>query len=170
MVSTCSSIIGHFNGRGGPPVQYEVHCPIQHVQGYSRSHWAPPLGDYLLSIAPAAARATGKNKHTYKAGCFDGHCNAPTTRIAWWRRSKSSLEASTGCRHRASIMSDNIKGTWLRQVFFMFFIVKIVEKGHGLTLRPLFLIRVWHIKQHGGRDDSILSAKLIRIAPENSSF
>jgi hypothetical protein len=25
-------------------------------------------------------------------------------------------------------------------------------------------------EQHGGRDDSILSAKIIRIAPESSSF
>jgi hypothetical protein len=50
---------------------------MQHVQGYSGSHWTPALGDYLLRITPAAARATGKqktiNKHTYKAGCFDGH-------------------------------------------------------------------------------------------------
>jgi hypothetical protein len=27
-----------------------------------------------------------------------------------------------------------------------------------------------HEAEHGGQDDSILSAKLIRIAPENSSF
>jgi hypothetical protein len=41
----------------------------------------PPLGDYLLRIAPAAARATGKqttiNKYTYKGGRFDDHGNAP---------------------------------------------------------------------------------------------
>jgi hypothetical protein len=39
------------------------------------------LGDYSLCIAPAAARATGKQttikKYTYKAGRFDGHGNAP---------------------------------------------------------------------------------------------
>ncbi len=33
-----------------------------------------------------------------------------TTRISQWRRSRASLEA-TGCRHRASIMSDNINRT-----------------------------------------------------------
>jgi hypothetical protein len=41
----------------------------------------PASGDYLLCIAPAAARATVKqtsiNKYTYKAGHFDGHGNAP---------------------------------------------------------------------------------------------
>jgi hypothetical protein len=68
MVSTCSSNIGHFDGHGGPPMQYKAHRPMQHVQGYSGSHWTPLSGNYLLRIAPAAARATGKqttiNKYT----------------------------------------------------------------------------------------------------------
>ncbi len=68
-----------------------------------------------------------------------------TACIAQWRRSRASLEA-TGCRHRASIMSDNINWTWL-WCFFNVFIVKTVGKGHGLMLRTLFLIGVWHIKQ-----------------------
>jgi hypothetical protein len=54
---------------------------MQHVQGYPGSHWMPELGDYLLLITPAAARATGKqttiNKYTYKAGRFDGCGDAP---------------------------------------------------------------------------------------------
>jgi hypothetical protein len=53
---------------------------MQHAQGYSRSHWMQTSGDYLLRIAPAAARVTGKqttiNKYTYKAGRFAGHGNA----------------------------------------------------------------------------------------------
>jgi hypothetical protein len=39
-----------------------------------------------------------------------------TMPIAQWRRSKALLEA-TGRRHWASIMSENIKGTWLRWFF-----------------------------------------------------
>ncbi len=35
-----------------------------------------------------------------------------TARIAQWKRSRALLEA-TGCRHWASIMSDNINRTWL---------------------------------------------------------
>jgi hypothetical protein len=42
-----------------------------------------------------------------------------TARIAQWRRSRASLEA-TGRHHRASIMSDNINWTWLRHFFLMF--------------------------------------------------
>jgi hypothetical protein len=37
---------GRFDGRGGAPVQYRVHCPIEEVQGFTRSHWMPPLGKY----------------------------------------------------------------------------------------------------------------------------
>jgi hypothetical protein len=80
MTSTCSSVVGCFDGHGGAPEQYRQHCPMRHVQGYSRSHWTPSLGDCLLRIAPAATRATGKqtaiNKYTYKDGCFDDHVNA----------------------------------------------------------------------------------------------
>ncbi len=42
-----------------------------------------------------------------------------TARIARWRRSRDSLEA-TGRHHRASILSNNIKGPWLRQFFWCF--------------------------------------------------
>jgi hypothetical protein len=81
MASTCPSVIDRFDGHGGLPLQIEAHCPMQHVQGYSGSHWTPASGDYSLRITPAAARATGKqttiNKYTYKAGRFDGHGNAP---------------------------------------------------------------------------------------------
>jgi hypothetical protein len=46
-----------------------------------KAHWMLASGNYSLCIAPAATRATGKqttiNKYTYKAGCFDGHGDAP---------------------------------------------------------------------------------------------
>ncbi len=63
-------------------------------------------------------------------------CWYVTARIAQWRRSRASLEA-TGCRHWASIMSDNINWTWL-WCFFDVFIVKTVGKVHGSTLKTLF--------------------------------
>ncbi len=46
-----------------------------------------------------------------------------TACIAQWRRSRASLEAS-GCRHWASIMSNNINWTWLRRFFLMFSLSK----------------------------------------------
>jgi hypothetical protein len=81
MTNKCTLLAGRFDGHGGALVRYKAHHPMQHVQGYYRSHWTPALGNYLLRIAPAAARATGKqttiNKYTYKAGRFDGHGNSP---------------------------------------------------------------------------------------------
>ncbi len=68
-----------------------------------------------------------------------------TTHITQWRRSRASLEATGRC-HCASIMPDNIVRTCLWQFFYVF-IVKTVGKGHRSTLRTLFLIGVWHIKQ-----------------------
>jgi hypothetical protein len=64
MASTCSSVIGHFDGHGSPPVQYKVHRPMQHVQGYSGSHWMPPSSNYSLRITPAAVRATANKRMT----------------------------------------------------------------------------------------------------------
>jgi hypothetical protein len=68
MMNKCTSSAGHFDGHGGVLEQYRWHCPMRHVQGYSGSHWTPPSGNYLLRIAPVAARATGKqttiNKYT----------------------------------------------------------------------------------------------------------
>jgi hypothetical protein len=81
MTNKCTLSASHFNGHGGAPEQYKWHRLMRHVQGYSRSHWTPPLGDYSLRIAQVAARATGKqttiNKYTKKGGRFDGHGNAP---------------------------------------------------------------------------------------------
>ncbi len=54
----CTSVAGHFNGHAEALKQYMRHHPMQHVQGYTRSHWTLPSGDYSLSIAPAAARTT----------------------------------------------------------------------------------------------------------------
>ncbi len=51
-------------------------------------------------------------------------------RIAQWRRSRASLEA-TGQRHWVSIMSDNINRTWLRCLVLMFSSSKPQEKVTG---------------------------------------
>jgi hypothetical protein len=64
MTNECTLPAGRFDGHGGAPEQYRWHRPMRHVQGYSRSHLMPPLGNYLLHIAPAAARATGKQQQS----------------------------------------------------------------------------------------------------------
>jgi hypothetical protein len=81
MTIKCTLSAIRFDVHGSPPVQYKAHHQMQHVQGYSGSHWMPPLGIYSLRIAPATARATGKqatiNKYTKRNGHFDGRGGAP---------------------------------------------------------------------------------------------
>jgi hypothetical protein len=68
MTKECTLSAGRFDDHGGVREQYRWHRPMRHVQGYSRSHWTPPLGNYSLRITPAAVTATGKqttiNKYT----------------------------------------------------------------------------------------------------------
>ncbi len=76
----CTVSAGRFDGHGGLPVQYEAHCLMQHVQGYSGSHWTPPLGNYSLCMTPVATRVTANETMTktctHFAGHFDGHGGA----------------------------------------------------------------------------------------------
>ncbi len=70
-----------------------------------------------------------------------------TARIAQWRRSRASLEA-TGLRHRASIMSDKLNRTWLRWYIWCFHRQNCRKRSLVNAKRPLFLIGgVWHIKR-----------------------
>jgi hypothetical protein len=91
MTNKCTSVVGRFDGDRVAPEQYRQNCPMRHVQVYLGSHWTPPSSKYLLRIALAAARATGKqtsiNKYTYFAGHFNCHGNAPVLNrvIAQWR-------------------------------------------------------------------------------------
>jgi hypothetical protein len=53
-----ASSVGHVDSHGSAPVQYGVNPLMQHVQGYTGSHWLPPSGNYSLRIALVAAKAT----------------------------------------------------------------------------------------------------------------
>jgi hypothetical protein len=44
MMKNCTNFAGHFDGRGGEPVQYRTHCPMKEVQGYVERHWLLPSG------------------------------------------------------------------------------------------------------------------------------
>ncbi len=115
-----------------------------------RRHWATTC--YVLPQRPPEQQAnkqqstnTPKKEAVLMAVVMRRYV---TAHIAWWRRSRASLIEATGRHHRASIMSNNMNWTWLWWFFFDVFIVKTVGKGHRLTLRPLFLIGVWHVNQN----------------------
>jgi hypothetical protein len=51
----CRPIDDDFDGHGNAAVQRGAHRPMEHIQGFTRSHWMQPLGKCLRRIAPAAA-------------------------------------------------------------------------------------------------------------------
>ncbi len=51
----CRESAGAFDHHSDAVVQCGAHHPMEHVLGFTRSHWMPPLGECLRHIAPAAA-------------------------------------------------------------------------------------------------------------------
>jgi len=92
-------------------VQYGAHRLMQNDQGYTGSHWTLPSDNYLLRIAPEAARAiinTTMMQHVptllviLMAIAMRRYYAA---RIAQWRRFVAFINA-TKCHHRVSTHSD----------------------------------------------------------------
>jgi hypothetical protein len=57
--------VDHFDGHDEALKQYMWHHPMQHVQGYTGSHWTLPSGNYSLRITLAAARAPANKTTMY---------------------------------------------------------------------------------------------------------
>jgi hypothetical protein len=51
----CRESAGDFDHHANMVVQCGAHCLMEHILGFTRSHWMPPLGKCLHRIAPAAA-------------------------------------------------------------------------------------------------------------------
>jgi hypothetical protein len=87
------------------------HHPMQHDQGYIRSNWTPPSGDYMIRIASAATRATiNKTMMQHVATLMAISIVMAVGRyytlsIAQWKRFMAFIKA-TKCRHQASTRSD----------------------------------------------------------------
>ena len=129
-----TSVAGHSDGHADALEQHGAHHLIQHDQGFTGSHWTLPSGDYLLHIAPAAARAT-INKTTMQ--------NVPTlltmlmviamrwydtARCAEWWRFMAFIKA-TKRHHRASTRSDITNRTRLSLILGVYFIVKSLKRA-----------------------------------------
>ena len=46
--ATCTHFAGHFDGRGDAAVWYRVHCPMEEVCGFHKSHLTPPSDEHYL--------------------------------------------------------------------------------------------------------------------------
>ncbi len=149
MTNKCASVAGHFHGHADALKRWTWHCPMQQIQGHTRcpgschlatTHYVSPQQPPGQQANKQLSTNTPKKVAVLMAMAMRRYV---TAHIAQWRRSRALLEATGRC-HWASIMFDNINQTWLQRFFYVF-IVKTVGKSHGLTLRPLFLIGVWHI-------------------------
>ena len=52
---TCRQIAGNFDCHGNAAVWHRAHHPMEHIQGFTWSHWMLPSVKCLLRIAPTAA-------------------------------------------------------------------------------------------------------------------
>jgi hypothetical protein len=65
----CRQIAGDFDGQAVVAVQCGMHRPMEHMPGFTRSHWMPPSGKCLYRIALAATKVINfgcKNKSITK--------------------------------------------------------------------------------------------------------
>ena len=62
----CRWIDGNFNGHGDAVIRRGAHHPMDHIRGFTRSHWMRPSGECLRRIAPAAAMVDGFVETTQK--------------------------------------------------------------------------------------------------------
>ena len=141
------SVAGHFNGHGEALKRYMRHHTMQHVQGYTGSHWMPPSGDYSLCIAPwpPGRQSTQWLWNMYPL-CWPfrwpSQCSGTISRAlpdggGLWLSLKQ-LNATIG-RALTPIASNRTRQLRLFRTFHR-------EKELQLTCWPLITIGVWHIK------------------------
>jgi len=107
---------------------------MQHVQGYTRSHWMPPSCDYSLCIASAATRAIANKTRMQNVSTLLTISMAIavrryyTVRIAQWRRLVAFIKA-TKRRHWASTRSDRHQSDMPTPISGVYFIAKLFKKS-----------------------------------------
>ncbi len=55
----CRQTAGDFDCHADAAVRHGAHRPIEHIQGFTRSHWMPSSGKCQRSIVPAAVMVDG---------------------------------------------------------------------------------------------------------------
>jgi hypothetical protein len=60
----CRESAGDFDHHADAVVRCGVHRPMEHIPGFTRSHWMPPSGECLRRIAPEAAMVDKYNENT----------------------------------------------------------------------------------------------------------
>ncbi len=115
-----------FDGRADAPARHHRHRPIEGVQGFMRSHWTPPLGEYSGRIAPDGWRGRMPKKNDEKVSYLQVVSLALSvrryvTKRIDRRRGSRAIREATGRRLRASIAADICHRSVFFRVFFGFF-------------------------------------------------
>ncbi len=99
------------------------------LEATGRQHWATTCSVLLQHLPGQHANKQQSENTPTKLAVLMAIAMWPynTAYIAWWRRSRASLEA-TGCHHWASTCSNGINGT-CQHHFFMYFIIKLPKKA-----------------------------------------
>jgi hypothetical protein len=63
----CRESAGDFDHQADAAVGCGAHCPMEHIPGFTRSHWMLPLGKCLRRIAPSAAMVDEYVENTQNA-------------------------------------------------------------------------------------------------------
>jgi hypothetical protein len=70
MTKNACKFAGDFDCHKDAAVRCRAHCPMEHIQRFTQSHWMLPLGKKCLHrVAPATATVveiSGKHKNTTK--------------------------------------------------------------------------------------------------------
>jgi hypothetical protein len=69
MTNKRTSVAGHFDGHAEAMKQYMRHRPMQHVQGYSGSHWTLSSGDCSLLTPYCPGDCQGDNQQNNNGKC-----------------------------------------------------------------------------------------------------
>ena len=62
----CRQIDGNFDCHGNAAVRRGVHRPMEHIQGFTRSHWMPASVECLRRITLVAAMVSKNLNQTHK--------------------------------------------------------------------------------------------------------
>ena len=54
-IKKCRQIDGNFDCHADVVTRRGAHRPMEHIQGFTRIHWMPPLSECLRHITPAVA-------------------------------------------------------------------------------------------------------------------
>ena len=131
-----------FDARVHAPARHRRYRPIEGVQGFTRSHWTPPSGEYSGRIAPDGRRGQMPKKNDEKVPYLSAVSLALSVRRYGTeridrRRGFRAIREATGRRHRASIAANSRPSVSVFLFFLEFFHRRPAFQQVKMTSRPL---------------------------------